>query len=133
MTTSNDTITELTNRKYAAGFVTDIDQELVPPGLSEDVVRLISSKKDEPEWLLAYRLKAFRHWQTLEEPTWAHVQYPPIDFQKISYYAAPKERPKLDSLDDVDPELLRTYATRGSPLHERFGPVLLFTHGLGGL
>ena len=120
MTTSTDaTITELTSRKYAAGFVTDIDQDLVPPGLDEGVVRLISAMKDEPEWMLDYRLKAFRHWQTLEEPAWAHVEYPKIDFQAISYYAAPKEKPKLKSLDEVDPELLRTYEKLGIPLHEQ--------------
>ena len=119
MTTSTDAIAELTSRKYAAGFVTDIDQELVPPGLSEDVVRLISSKKEEPQWLLDYRLKAYRHWLTLEEPEWAHVDYPKIDFQAISYYAAPKEKPKLESLDEVDPELLRTYEKLGIPLHEQ--------------
>ena len=120
MTTSTDaTITELTSRKYAAGFVTDIDQDLVPPGLDEGVVRLISAMKDEPEWMLDYRLKAFRHWQTLEEPAWAHVEYPEIDFQAISYYAAPKEKPKLKSLDEVDPELLRTYEKLGIPLHEQ--------------
>ena len=119
MTTSPDPIAELTTRKYAAGFVTDIDQELVPPGLSEDVVRLISAKKEEPEWLLDYRLKAFAHWLSLEEPSWAHVDYPKIDFQAISYYAAPKEKPKLESLDEVDPELLRTYEKLGIPLHEQ--------------
>jgi Fe-S cluster assembly protein SufB len=119
MTTSTDVISELTTRKYAAGFVTDIEQELVPPGLSEDVVRLISAKKEEPEWLLDYRLKAYRHWLTLDEPEWAHVAYPKIDFQAISYYAAPKDKPKLDSLDDVDPELLRTYEKLGIPLYEQ--------------
>jgi Fe-S cluster assembly protein SufB len=119
MTTSTDAITELTSRKYAAGFVTEIEQELVPPGLSEDVVRLISAKKDEPEWLLDYRLKAYRHWLTLDEPDWAHVDYPKIDFQAIIYYAAPKVTPKLESLDDVDPELLRTYEKLGIPLHEQ--------------
>jgi Fe-S cluster assembly protein SufB len=119
MTTSADTIAEIANRKYSAGFVTDIDQEIVPPGLDEDVVRMISAKKDEPQWMLDYRLKAFRHWLTLEVPEWAHVTYPPIDFQSISYYAAPKERPKLDSLDEVDPELLRTYEKLGIPLHEQ--------------
>ena len=119
MTTSTEAINEITSRKYAAGFVTDIEQELVPPGLDESVVRLISAKKDEPEWMLDYRLKAFRHWLTLEEPEWAHVDYPKIDFQAISYHAAPKEKPKLESLDEVDPELLRTYEKLGIPLHEQ--------------
>jgi len=119
MTTSTEAIAEFTNRNYAAGFVTDIEQEIIPPGLSEDVVRLISAKKNEPEWMLEYRLKAYRHWLTLEEPVWAHVAYPPIDFDAISYYAAPKEKPKLESLDEVDPEILRTYEKLGIPLHEQ--------------
>ena len=119
MTTSTDAIAELANRKYAAGFITDIDQELVPPGLDENVVRLISAKKEEPQWMLDYRLKAFEHWLSLEEPEWAHLNYEKVDFQAISYHAEPKEKPKLESLDEVDPELLKTYEKLGIPLHEQ--------------
>ncbi len=106
--------------KYRHGFVTDIESDTVPPGLDEDVVRLISRKKEEPQFLLDWRLKAFRHWQTMTEPNWAYVKYPPIDFQAISYFSAPKQNkdgPK--SLDEVDPKLLETYDKLGIPLHER--------------
>ena len=109
-----------TRGAYKAGFVTDIESESVPPGLNEDVVRLISEKKSEPEWLLDWRLKALRHWLTMNEPTWQNVHYPPIDYQAIVYYSAPKSRkdgPK--SLDDVDPKLLETYEKLGIPLRER--------------
>ncbi|NGY03517.1 Fe-S cluster assembly protein SufB [Solimonas terrae] len=108
------------NRKYAAGFITDIESDSVPPGLSEDVVRLISARKQEPEWLLEFRLKAYRRWLTMREPRWAHVQYPKIDYQAISYYSAPKsmkDAPK--SLDDVDPKLIETYNKLGIPLREQ--------------
>jgi Fe-S cluster assembly protein SufB len=111
---------ELVAQKYQHGFVTDIDSDTVPPGLDEDVIRLISRKKGEPAFLLDWRLKSFRHWRTMREPHWAHVQYPPIDYQAISYYSAPKsnaEGPK--SLADVDPKLLATYDKLGVPLHER--------------
>lgn len=113
-------LTELTSAEYSAGFVTDIDSDQVAPGLSEDVVRLISSKKGEPEWLLEWRLRAFRHWLTMSDPTWARVHYPKIDYQAIVYYSAPKTKtggPK--SLDEVDPKLLETYEKLGVPLHER--------------
>ena len=106
--------------EYKYGFVTDVEQELIPPGLNEDVVRLISAKKSEPEWLLEWRLKAYRHWLTLEEPTWANIEYDPIDYQSIIYYAAPKsadDGPK--SLDEVDPEILETYKKLGIPLQEQ--------------
>jgi len=109
-----------TRSEYKAGFVTDIEQETIPPGLNEDVVRLISAKKGEPEWLTQWRLKAYRHWLTMDEPRWAHVHYPAIDYQSISYYAAllpKKDAPK--SLDEVDPKLLETYEKLGVPLHER--------------
>src|SRR3989454_3121764 len=109
-----------TSRPYKAGFVTDIESESVPPGLSEDVIRLISAKKGEPEWLTDWRLKAFRHWLTMKEPTWQNVHYAPIDYQGIVYYSAPKSRtdgPK--SLDEVDPKLLETYEKLGIPLRER--------------
>ncbi|MFT4046908.1 MAG: Fe-S cluster assembly protein SufB [Solimonas sp.] len=108
------------NRKYEAGFITDIESERVPPGLSEDVIRLISAKKDEPEWLLAFRLKAYRRWLTMSEPRWAHVQYPQIDYQAISYYSVPKslkDAPK--SLAEVDPKLIETYNKLGIPLREQ--------------
>jgi Fe-S cluster assembly protein SufB len=116
----NASLLELTNREYKAGFVTDIEQETLPPGLSEDVVRFLSSTKGEPEWLTEWRLKAYRHWLTMKEPTWAHVHYSPIDYQAISYYSAPKQKkggPK--SLEEVDPKLLETYEKLGIPLRER--------------
>jgi Fe-S cluster assembly protein SufB len=109
--------TLIANRKYEAGFSTDIETEIVPKGLSEDVVRLISSKKNEPQWLTEWRLAAYRHWLTMSEPHWAKLQIAPIDFQDISYYAAPKK--KFKSLDEVDPKLLETYDKLGVPLHER--------------
>ncbi len=120
MSSAVDQLEGLTNQDYKYGFVTDIDQETLPPGLNEETVRFISAKKDEPEWLLEWRLKAFRHWQKMKEPTWPNVHYPAIDYQSISYYAAPKsadDRPK--SLDEVDPELLATYEKLGIPLEER--------------
>ncbi len=120
MATENASLVELTNREYNAGFVTDIESETIPIGLSEDVVRLISSKKEEPEWLLEWRLKAYRHWTTMKEPDWQNVHYPPIDYQSLAYYSAPKSKkdaPK--SLEDVDPKLLETYEKLGIPLRER--------------
>jgi len=109
----------LVNQPYRHGFVTDIEAETAPKGLTEDTIRLISHKKDEPQWLLDFRLKAFRHWQTMAEPTWPNVKYPRIDFQDIIYYAAPKPKPKLASMDEVDPELLRTFEKLGVPMHEQ--------------
>jgi Fe-S cluster assembly protein SufB len=114
------TLEQLANREYKWGFVTDIESEAIPPGLNEDVIRLISAKKNEPEFMLEWRLKAYRHWLTMSEPDWAQVHYPPIDYQSIVYYSAPKSRkdaPK--SLDEVDPELLRTYEKLGIPLEEQ--------------
>lgn len=105
--------------KYKYGFFTDIESEKAPIGLTEDTVRFISAKKDEPEWLLEWRLAAFRRWQTMTEPTWAKVTYPPIDFQDAYYYSAPKQTAKLDSLDQVDPKLLETYEKLGIPLTEQ--------------
>ncbi|MDZ4382956.1 MAG: Fe-S cluster assembly protein SufB [Parvibaculum sp.] len=105
--------------KYKYGFFTDIESEKAPLGLTEDTVRFISAKKDEPEWLLEWRLAAFRRWQTMTEPTWAKVTYPPIDFQDAYYYSAPKQTVKLDSLDQVDPKLLETYEKLGIPLTEQ--------------
>ncbi|WP_224361170.1 Fe-S cluster assembly protein SufB [Hyalangium versicolor] len=116
---STETIHELTNRQYQAGFVTAVEADTLPPGLNEDVVRLISEKKGEPQFLLDWRLKAYRHWLTLKEPRWQKVQYNPIDYQAIRYYSAPKQKPKLDSLDQVDPEILRTYEKLGIPLEEQ--------------
>jgi Fe-S cluster assembly protein SufB len=115
--TSTEQIQDRLNQDYDAGFVTDIEQEFAPPGLNEDIIRFISKKKSEPEWLLEYRLKAYRIWSKMEEPTWAKVRFNPIDYQAICYYAAPKEGPK--SLDEVDPEILATFEKLGIPLHER--------------
>ncbi|HEY9814350.1 MAG TPA: Fe-S cluster assembly protein SufB [Candidatus Obscuribacterales bacterium] len=109
----------LVNQPYKYGFVTDIEADSIPAGLSEDVVRLISAKKNEPEFMLEFRLKAYRHWLKMTEPTWPHVSYPPIDYQKIVYYSAPKKKDKLQSLDDVDPTLLETFEKLGIPLSEQ--------------
>jgi len=120
MPTAEREIETLANREYKWGFVTDIDADSLPPGLNEDTVRFISAKKKEPEWMLQWRLKAFRHWLTMTEPNWATVRHPAIDYQDIIYYSAPKSQkdgPK--SLDDVDPELLRVYEKLGVPLRER--------------
>ncbi|MCZ6666277.1 MAG: Fe-S cluster assembly protein SufB [Gammaproteobacteria bacterium] len=113
-------VNEFVTRQYDAGFYTDIEQDTAPAGLNEDTIRLISSKKEEPEWMLEWRLKAFARWRGMREPVWAHVSYPPIDFQAISYYSAPKsdkDRPK--SLDEIDPKLLETYEKLGIPLEEQ--------------
>ena len=109
----------LMDQPYQHGFVTDIDSDTAPKGLTEDTIRLISRKKNEPEWLLEFRLKAFRHWLTMTEPAWPNVTYPKIDFQGISYYSAPRRKPKLASMDEVDPELIRTFEKLGVPLHEQ--------------
>jgi len=110
---------DVVHGEYKYGFVSDIEQELLPKGLSEDVVRFISAKKEEPEWMLEWRLKAFRQWQAMKEPEWANVTYPKVDFQDIIYWAAPKKRPELNSLDEVDPELLATFEKLGIPLDEQ--------------
>jgi len=120
VSTPANTIETYANQEYKWGFVSDIAADSIPAGLNEDVIRLISHKKNEPEFMLEWRLKAYRHWLTMKEPEWANVHYPAIDYQKIVYYAAPKtnvDRPK--SLDEVDPELLRTYEKLGIPLQER--------------
>src|SRR5579872_282250 len=119
MSTEVSTIEQLTNKEYKFGFVTDIETDTVPPGLNEDIIRLISAKKHEPEWMLDWRLKSFRHWLTMKEPTWANVHYDPIDYQSISYYSAPKQQKKLNSLDEVDPELRRTFEKLGISLEEQ--------------
>ena len=111
------TIQVIADQEYQYGFVTDIDQDKVAPGLNEDVIRLISEKKGEPEFMLQWRLRAYRHWLTMKEPTWQNVYYPPIDYQDIVYYAAPKQGP--ESLDEVDPEILETYEKLGIPLEEQ--------------
>ncbi len=123
MSANTKTIRELAEREYQWGFVTKIGEERVPPGLSEDVIRLISAKKDEPEFMLDWRLKAYRHWASLEkaqaEPKWANIKYPPIDYQSIVYYSAPQNRPGLKTLDELDPEILSTYEKLGIPLEEQ--------------
>ena len=115
----SEVLQDLVNRPYKHGFVTDIESDVAEKGLSEDTIRMISAKKDEPDWLLEFRLTSYRTWIKMEEPTWANVHYPKIDLQAISYYAAPKQKPKLESMDEVDPELLRTFEKLGVPLHER--------------
>ena len=120
MPTDTDAILdEVAQREYKYGFVTDIEADTIPPGLNEEVVRLISAKKNEPDWLLDWRLKAYRHWLTLEEPTWHNLRYSPIDYQKSVYYSAPKQKKSLKSLDEVDPLLLETYEKLGIPLEEQ--------------
>ncbi|HJT71156.1 MAG TPA: Fe-S cluster assembly protein SufB, partial [Terriglobales bacterium] len=123
MSTNVDTIRDLTQQEYKWGFVTDIEEERIPKGLNEDIIRLISAKKHEPEFMLEWRLKAYRHWASLEkaeaEPKWANVKYPPINYQDITYYSAPKQKPKIESLDQLDPEILRTYEKLGIPLQEQ--------------
>ncbi len=119
MSTSTKTIQELTEQEYKYGFVTDIESETIPRGLNEDVIRTISEKKGEPEFMLEWRLKAYRHWLTMKEPTWHNVHYPPIDYQSIIYYSAPKTKVAPKSLDEIDPELLKTYAKLGIPLSEQ--------------
>lgn len=115
----DDIIGDVTNGEYKYGFVSNIDTDVIPRGLNEDVIRLISKKKGEPEWLLEFRLKAYRHWLTLKMPTWAHLDIPEIDYQAISYYAAPKKKEGPKSLDEVDPELLETFNKLGIPLEEQ--------------
>src|SRR5579884_1138597 len=120
MTTATNTIEEFARQDYKYGFVTDIEADLAPRGLNEDIIRLISAKKNEPEWLLEWRLKSYRTWLTMtEEPKWANIHYPEIDFQDIIYYAAPKPKKQLQSLDEVDPELLETYEKLGISLQEQ--------------
>jgi Fe-S cluster assembly protein SufB len=119
MSTETNTIEEFAAEEYKYGFVTDIEADSTPAGLNEAIIRLISAKKQEPEWLLEWRLKAFRHWQTMEEPRWPNVKYPPIDYQAIVYYSAPRQKSQLKDLSEVDPELLRTYDKLGIPLREQ--------------
>jgi Fe-S cluster assembly protein SufB len=119
MSTATTNIQELTNKEYKYGFATDIEADAAPKGLNEDIIRFISTRKKEPEWLLQWRLKSFRHWQTMEEPTWPNVHYPPIDYQDIIYYSAPKTKDRPRSLSEVDPELLKTYEKLGISLAEQ--------------
>jgi Fe-S cluster assembly protein SufB len=119
MSTATNAIEEFASKEYQYGFVSEIESETVPRGLTEDTVRLISAKKEEPEWLLEWRLKAFRHWLTMEEPEWHNVHYPPIDYQSIIYYSAPKPKKQLASLDEVDPDLLATFDKLGISLNEQ--------------
>jgi Fe-S cluster assembly protein SufB len=118
-TTETQKIEELANKEYKFGFVTDIEADTLPKGLNEDIIRQLSAKKQEPEWMTEWRLKAYRHWLTMEEPKWPNVTYPPVDYQDISYYSAPKRKPALKSLDEVDPELLDTYKKLGISLDEQ--------------
>ena len=111
-------IEEITNQEYKYGFTTNVETEVIPMGLNEDVVRLISAKKNEPEWLLEFRLKAYRKWLTMPHPTWAHLNIPEIDFQAISYYAAPKTHTGEEK-KEIDPELMKTFDKLGIPLEER--------------
>src|SRR5690554_6385712 len=120
MATTDEEVKELIKRDYEHGFVTDIESTTFEPGLNEDVIARLSAIKKEPEWMLEWRLKAYRKWLEMDDPEWAHVHFPKIDFNEIAYYSAPKsidDMPK--SLDDVDPELLKTYEKLGIPLHER--------------
>jgi Fe-S cluster assembly protein SufB len=114
-----DILDEIVSNEYKYGFVTNIEQDIAPQGLNESVVRMISAKKNEPEWMLAWRLKAYNHWLTMTEPRWANVHFPPIDYQKSSYYAAPKQSAKVQSLDDIDPELRRTLDKLGISMDEQ--------------
>lgn len=116
---SKDIIDSLERSDYKYGFTSDVETETIPKGLNEEVIRLISRKKEEPEWMLESRLKAYRHWLTMDLPTWAHLDIPPIDFQDIIYFASPKKRKKLDSIDEIDPELKRTFDKLGIPLEEQ--------------
>ena len=115
----SSTIEQIASQEYKYGFVTDIESDQAPPGLNEDIIRLISAKKNEPDWMLEFRLKALRHWFTMKEPTWANVTYGPIDYQSIVYYSAPKQKKKLNSLDEVDPEMRATFAKLGISLDEQ--------------
>ncbi len=123
MSSNTDTFRDLAQQEYKWGFITDVAEDRAPKGLNEDIIRLISAKKKEPEFMLEWRLKAYRHWESLEksqaEPKWANVHYPPIDYQDSCYYSAPKQKPNLKSLDEIDPEILRTYEKLGIPLAEQ--------------
>ncbi|HVL39826.1 MAG TPA: hypothetical protein VM328_10600, partial [Fimbriimonadaceae bacterium] len=125
--TSDDILEEFANRKYKWGFVSNVEADTFEPGLNEEIIARLSQIKGEPEWMLQWRLKAYRHFLTMKEPKWPNVHYAPIDLQEISYYSAPKKKPMLDSLEDADPELLRTFQRLGIPLEEQ--KVLLNVKG----
>src|SRR5665647_261326 len=119
MEDQNKLLNEVTGRDYRFGFVTDIETDVIPKGLSEEVVRIISAKKEEPEFMLDFRLKAYRKWLTMKMPEWAQLKIPEIDYQEIIFYAAPSQQAKYESLNEVDPELLRTFEKLGIPLEEQ--------------
>ena len=119
MSATAQTIDKLISQEYKQGFVTDLDADTIPPGLSEDVIRIISGKKGEPDWMLQWRLEAYRHWLTMNDPRWAYVDYAHIDYQSISYYSAPKPKEGPKSLDEVDPKVLETYNKLGIPIYEQ--------------
>ncbi len=119
MSATAQTIEKLISQEYKQGFVTDLETDTIPPGLSEDVIRIISAKKDEPDWMLQWRLEAYRHWLTMTDPRWAYVDYARIDYQSISYYSAPKQKEGPKSLDEVDPKVLETYNKLGIPIYEQ--------------
>lgn len=119
MSDSDKILEEITSGEYKWGFTSNIDTDIVPPGLSEDIIRFISAKKEEPEWMTEWRLKAYRHWKTMKEPHWGYFKYPPVNYEAISYYAAPKKKKEVKSLDEVDPELLRTFEKLGISLEEQ--------------
>ena len=116
---ANKFLDEFTQSEYKYGFVTDIESDMAPKGLNEDIIRFISAKKNEPEFMLEFRLKAYRYWLTMKQPNWAHLKFPQINFQDIIYYAAPKQKKTLKSLDEVDPELLDTFKKLGISLDEQ--------------
>ena len=116
---TNKLLDELTGSEYKYGFSSDIEMDLAPKGLNEDIIRLISSRKEEPEWMLEWRLRAYHHWLEMKEPNWAHLSHPPIDFQEIIFYAAPKHKKTIGSLDEADPELLKTFEKLGISLNEQ--------------
>ncbi|MGZ5303752.1 MAG: Fe-S cluster assembly protein SufB, partial [Bacteroidia bacterium] len=119
MAEDTELLEEITSSEYKYGFVTEIDTDSLPPGLTEETVRFISAKKNEPEWMLDWRLKAYRHWLTLKMPQWQNVTFPVINYQDIIFYSAPKQKAKLNDLNEVDPDLLETYAKLGIPLNEQ--------------
>ena len=119
MTDQEKILNDVTGSDYKFGFQTNIDTETIPKGLNEEVVRIISAKKEEPEWLTEARLKAFRHWQTMKMPDWAHLRIPEINYQDIIFYAAPKQQAKYENMDEVDPELIDTFNRLGIPLEEQ--------------
>src|SRR5712692_4745776 len=119
MSTATETIEGLVQKEYKYGFYTDVEPDSAPPGLNEDIIRLISAKKNEPEFMLEWRLRSYRHWLKMKEPKWQNVHYPPIDYQDMIYYSAPKQKKTLNSLDELDPEILKTYQKLGIPIVEQ--------------